>query len=158
MNKDRTAVITRITAVILLVSCLFSLSSCYKEPTVSKTNLSTEISDYIKDLTGLDLSLYIFEAEMEVEKGNEERAYIKINLNYNMAKDVTALLKEKTHVDDSPVLKIPAFKNHPYAVEMKEMKITGHYILVKEVDLFHSRDLDIYTARNGELSYVFIFG
>ena len=41
---------------------------------------------------------------------------------------------------------------------MKAMKITGHYIVVKETGWIGSRDTDTYTARNDDYYYVFIFG
>ena len=97
---------------------------------------------------------------MEVSKGNEEFSYIKITLSYNTSKAVTKILKEKTRMDDNPEVKIPYFSNHPFAVELKgdDMLLTGHYIKVKEENTFHTRDIDIYTTKKGNLYYVFIFG
>ena len=68
MNTNKAAVKVRITAVILMVSCLFSLSSCYKEPVIEKSNSNSEINEYIEELVGIDLSPYMAESEMEVEK------------------------------------------------------------------------------------------
>lgn len=160
MNTNKAAVKVRITAVILMVSCLFSLSSCYKEPVIEKSNSNSEINEYIEELVGIDLSPYMAESEMEVEKGNDEFAYIKIHLVYKTEAKVTEILKKETRIDDNPVIKIPAFKNHPYAIELKKMDLTGHYIQVKEGKLL-SRDINIYTTRNPDNHndrYVFIFG
>lgn len=159
MNTNKAAK-TRITSLILILCCVFSLCSCYKEPVIEKTDSSSQISNYVENLTGVDLSPYIAQAEMEVSKGNEEFSYIKITLSYNTSKAVTKILKEKTRMDDNPEVKIPYFSNHPFAVELKgdDMLLTGHYIKVKEENTFHTRDIDIYTTKNGNLYYVFIFG
>jgi len=155
---------TRIAAIILIISCLLSLCSCETEPTIENSKSIYQINSYVLDITGLDLNPYIAEAEMDVEKKNaEEFSYIKIHQRYNVSKEVTALLKKETNVDDAPFIRIPYFKNHRFANEMLEMEITGHYITVKTGgSLTESRHIDIYTAYtgqgNGKDYYVFIFG
>ena len=159
MNTDK-ATKKRITSFILIICCLLSLCSCYKEPVIEKSDSKIHINEYIVDLIGVELMPYMYQAEMEVEKGTYEFAYIKITLSYNTSKAVTKLLKEKTHVDDSPEVTIPAYKNHPFAAELKaeDMVLTGHYIWVKQEKLVDTRDINIYTTQKNNYYYVFIFG
>lgn len=149
---------TRITALILMICCLFSLSACNKEPVITKTSSIYQINLYVKDLTGIELNPYIAEAEMEIEKDDREYSRIKITLVRKTAPDVTKILKENTNIDDGPYIVLPDYKNHPYALEMKEKTITGHYMKVKQGKVMGSRDLAIYTAEDDKASYVFIFG
>lgn len=155
---------TRIAAVILIISCLLSLCSCETEPTVENSKSMYTVNKYALEITGIDFSPYMAEAEMDVERKNgEEFAYIKIHQMHYMSTQVTALLKQETNVDDAPFIRIPYYKNHRFANEMLEMEISGHYITVKTGgSLTESRHIDIYTAFKGEGSgkehYIFIFG
>lgn len=155
---------TRIAAVILIISCLFSFCSCETEPVIEKSASIYAVNQYLLEIVGIDFTRYTAETEMEVEKKNgAEFAYIKIHQTYNVSSEVTALLKKETNVDDAPFIRIPAYKNHRFANEMLEMEITGHYITVKTGgSLTESRHIDIYTAFKGEGEgkdyYIFIFG
>ena len=154
---------TRITAVILIVCCLFSLCSCQTEPVIEKETSTYQITKYILELTGIDFTPYLADAEMELEKKNkEEFAYIKLHLYFKKAEEVDKLLKEETNVDDAPFIRIPAFKGHRFAKELVSMKFTGHFITVKTGGLTESRHIDIYTCNEGQGDgreyYVYIFG
>lgn len=156
---------TRITALILIISCLFSLCSCQTEPTIEKETSTYQITRYVLDLTGIDFTPYLADAEMEIEKKNKsEFAYIKLHLYFKKAEEVTNILKAETNMDDAPYIRIPAFKNHRYRQELMDMpRFTGHYITVKTGgSLTESRHIDIYTCNegvdNGREYYVYIFG
>ena len=145
-------------AVMLIFACLFSLCSCHKTPTIEKSYSVNEVNKYVKDFLDIDIGSYIAEAEMEIEKGDSEYARIKIRLVTNADKKVTEILKANTHVDDSPFIKIPDYKNHPYALELKDLDVYAHYIKVVQGKLTGSRDTDIYTASTERGGYVYIFG
>jgi len=155
---------TRITALILIISCLFTLCSCQTEPTVEKETSTYQITRYVMNLIDIDFTPYLADAEMEIEKqNNKEFAYIKLHLYYKKAEDVNIILKEETNVDDAPYVRIPAFKNHQYRQELMAMKFTGHYIKVKTGgDLTESRHIDLYTCFEGQGDgreyYLYIFG
>lgn len=163
MKTAGAAIMTRVTSVILIICCLFSLCSCETEPTIEKETSIYQVTRYVLDLTGIDFTPFLAEAEMEIEtKNKEEFAYIKLHLYYKKQADVTLLLKEETNVDDAPFVRIPAFKNHRYAQELKAMRFTGHYITVKTGKLTESRHIDLYTCNegqgNGREYYLYIFG
>lgn len=153
----------RITAAILIICCLFSLCSCDSEPVIEKENSTYQITRYVLELTGIDFTPYLADAEMEIEKKNrEEFAYIKLHLYFKKAADVELVLKDETNVDDAPYIRIPSFKGHRFAKELVSMKFTGHYITVKTGGLTESRHIDIYTCNEGQGDgreyYVYIFG
>lgn len=152
----RTAV--RMTAVMLTFVCLFSLCSCQKTPTIEKSYSIYEVNNYVRDFLDIDIGPYIAEAEMEIEKGDSEYARIKIHLMLNADAKVTEILKAKTHVDDSPFIKIPDYKGHPYARELQDMDVYAHYIKVIQGKVASSRDTDIYTVSAENGGYVYIFG
>ena len=107
-------------------------------------------SGYV-ELTGIDFTPYLADAEMEIEKKNrEEFAYIKLHLYFKKAADVELVLKDETNVDDAPYIRIPSFKGHRFAKELVSMKFTGHYITVKTGGLTESRHIDIYTCNEGQ--------
>ena len=69
----------RITAAILIICCLFSLCSCDSEPVIEKENSTYQITRYVLELTGIDFTPYLADAEMEIEKKNrEEFAYREV--------------------------------------------------------------------------------
>lgn len=158
MNSCKTSLAVRMTAVMLTFACLFSLCSCHKTPTIEKSDSVYAVSNYVKDFLDIDFGGYIADAEMEIEKGDKEYARIKIHLIKNADAKVTEILKANTHVDDSPFIEIPRYKDHPYALEMKEMDVYAHYIKVIQGKIAGSRDTDIYSASTERDSYVFIFG
>ena len=154
----------RITAAVLMICCLLSLCSCSTEPTIEKSSSMYDVTRYVIELLGIDFTPYLAEAEMEIEKSTGyEFAYIKLHLYFKKSAEVTGILKKETNVDDAPYVRLPSFKNHQYAQELKEMVFTGHYMYVKTgSNLTESRKIDIYTGfvgqGNGKEYYVYLFG
>ena len=155
---------TRITAAVLIISCLLSLCSCSSEPTIEQSSSTYQVTRYVLELVNIDFTPYLADAEMEIERAtNSEFAYIKLHLYYKKSYDVTQLLKNETNVDDSPTVRLPPYKNHRFAQELKEMVFTGHYMYVKTGgDLTESRKINLYTGYfgegNGKEYYVYLFG
>lgn len=155
---------TRITAIVLMISCLLSLCSCSSEPTVEKSTSTYQVTRYVLDLINIDFTPYLADSEMEIERtSTTEFVYIKLHLYFRKSTEVTQLLKKETNPDDSPYVRLPAYNNHRFAKELKDLTFTGHYMYVKTGgDLTESRKINIYTGYLGEGEgkeyYVYIFG
>ncbi|MBR3465094.1 MAG: hypothetical protein IKH23_08455 [Clostridiales bacterium] len=157
MRTVSSHITSRILAVILALSAFVSLCACSaltgkKEET---TDSIKDINEYIKDLTEVNIGDYFAEAEMNSKKSSsEETAKIRIRLNENTVEKVREILDMHTARGSDT---IPGYQDHPYALEMKKMSVTDHYIRVVSGKNVKSRPVNFYIAEYGGEYYVFIF-
>ncbi len=157
MRTVSSHITSRILAVILALSAFVSLCACSaltgkKEET---TDSIKDINEYIKELTEVNIGDYFAEAEMNSKKSSsEETANIRIRLNENTVEKVREILDMHTARGSDT---IPRYQDHPYALEMKKMSVTDHYIRVVSGKNVKSRPVNFYIAEYGGEYYVFIF-
>ena len=160
MRTVSSHITSRILAVILALSAFVSLCACSaltgkKEET---TDSIKDINEYIKDLTEVNIGDYFAEAEMDSKKSSsEETANIRIRLNENTVEKVREILDMHTARGSDTIDTIPGYQDHPYALEMKKMNVTDHYIRVVSGKNVKSRPVNFYIAEYGGEYYVFIF-
>lgn len=149
---------SRITALVLALAAFVSLCACSAKPGQKTTDSIKDINEYIKDLTEVDIGDYFAEAEMDSKKSSsEESANIRIRLNEDTVEKVREILDMKTARGSDTIDTIPGYQDHPYALEMKKMNLTDHYIRVVSGKNVKSRPVNFYIAENGGEYYVFIF-
>lgn len=148
----------RITALILALAALASLCACSLKPGKKTTDSPKEISGYLKDHIGVNIGSYFEEAEMEYENtDSKETANIRIRLNENTIEKVEEIAGMHMAKEADPMSPVPGYQDHPYALEMKKMNITEHYVRAVAGKSSKSRLFDLYIAEDGGTYYVFVF-
>lgn len=150
----------RILAVVLALAAFVFLCACsaLKGRKESKTDSIKDINEYIENLTEVDIGDYFAEADMDSKRSSsEETANIRIRLNENTVEKVREILDMRTARGSDTIDSIPGYQDHPFALEMKKMNVTDHFIRVVSGKNVKSRPVNFYVAENDGEYYVFIF-
>ena len=158
--RTTTKTVSRITALVLAFSAIICLCACSTLPGQKQAPVTSkkDISDYIEELTEVDIGDYFAEAEMELERSaSKETANIRIRLNENTVEKVYEILGMRIEKEPEPMAPIPGYQDHPYAVEMKKMNVTAHYKRVVSGKNVKSRPINFYIAEKDGEYFVFVF-
>ena len=152
----------RVVTVILAASCILSLCACGRA-TSGSANVITDqdkIHKQIVKMLDFDINAeYIEEAEMT--KGRSVDAYgkFKILVKEGEEDDLTKLLQEHLGSGmDQDVSHLPGYQGHQYAEELKQMSDIRYYVTFKEGTFAKSIDINLYVAKDGGSTYLYIFG
>ena len=160
-----TSVIKRSVALILAAICITSLCACNARQSGSR-NSHDDISEpdacceYIRDTFGLDLKEYCEDAKMDLDDSDpDEYVCIKFEVKSGKDEEIEKYLIEKlgtgTEYEND---QLPGFQNHRFALEMKEMEPVRYFVMFQSGIKIKTRDTNFYLAKDGEDTYLFIFG
>ena len=160
MRNNTSHITVRIPVLAIALAAFLSLCACSALPGKHQANVTSkkDISDYIEELTEVDIGDYFAEAEMELKNSfSEETAKIRIRLSDNTVEKVYEIMDMRIEKEPEPMEPIPGYQDHPYAVEMKKMNVTAHYKRVVSGKNVKSRPVNFYIAESEGQYYVFVF-
>ena len=152
----------RVVTVILAASCILSLCACGRA-TSGSANVITDqdkIHKQIVKMLDFDINAeYIEEAEMTKSRSVDAYGKFKILVKEGEEDDLTKLLQEHLGSGmDQDVSHLPGYQGHQYAEELKQMSDIRYYVTFKEGTFAKSIDINLYVAKDGGSTYLYIFG
>lgn len=152
----------RLITVVLAASCILSLCACGRA-TSGSANVITDqdkIHKQIVKLLDFDINAeYIEEAEMTKSRSVDAYGKFKILVKEGEEDDLTKLLQEHLGSGmDQDVSHLPGYQGHQYAEELKQMSDIRYYVTFKEGTFAKSIDINLYVAKDGGSTYLYIFG
>lgn len=152
----------RVVTVILAASSILSLCACGRA-TSGSANVITDqdkIHKQIVKMLDFDINAeYIEEAEMTKSRSVDAYGKFKILVKEGEEDDLTKLLQEHLGSGmDQDVSHLPGYQGHQYAEELKQMSDIRYYVTFKEGTFAKSIDINLYVAKDGGSTYLYIFG
>ena len=152
----------RMVTVILAASCILSLCACGRTSS-GNANVITDQDKIHKQLVKmLDFDIdaeYIEDAEMTKSKSVDAYGKVKILVKEGEEDDLTELIQEHLGSGmDQDTSRLPGYQGHQYAEELKQMSDIRYYVTFKEGTFAKSIDINLYVAKDGGSTYLYIFG
>lgn len=152
----------RMITVILAASCILSLCACGSASSGSSNVITDQDKIHKQIVKMLDFDIdaeYIEEAEMTGSKSVDSYGKVKILVKEGKEDDLTRLLQDHLGSGmDQDVSHIPGYQGHQYAEELKQMSDIWYYVTFKEGTIAKSIDINLYVAKDGDNTYLYIFG
>jgi hypothetical protein len=152
----------RVVTVILAASCILSLCACGRASSGNANVITDQDKIHKQIVKMLDFDIdaeYIEEAEMTRSKSVDAYGKVKILVKEGKEDDLTRLLQD--HLGggmDQDVSHLPGYQGHQYAEELKQMSDIRYYVTFKEGTFAKSIDINLYVAKDGGSTYLYIFG
>ena len=152
----------RMVTVILAASCILSLCACGRASSGSANVITDQDKIHKQIVKMLDFDIdaeYIEEAEMTKSKSVDSYGKVKILVKEGKEEDLTRLLQD--HLGSGmaqDVSHLPGYQGHQYAEELKQMSDIWYYVTFKEGTIAKSIDINLYVAKDGDNTYLYIFG
>ena len=161
-----TSVIKRSVTLILAAVCITSLCACNARTNRGSANSHGDINEpdaccvYIRDTFGLDLKDYCEYAKMDLDdSAADEYVFIKFEVKPGKAEEIEKYLIEKlgsgTEYEND---QIPGLQDHEFTLELKKMEPVRYFVMFQSGVKIKTRDTNFYLTKDGEDTYLFIFG
>ena len=163
INTDGRRLAKCLITIVLAAGCILSFCACQTTTSSGKTNVITDqdkIHKQIVKMLDFDIDAeYIEEAEMTKSKSVDTYGKVKILVKEGEEENLREYLEEKFGGGmDQEASRIPGYQGHQYADELKQMSDIRYYVVFKEGVFAKSVDINTYVAKDGDSTYLYIFG
>ena len=162
INKDGRRLAKRLITIVLAAGCILSLCACGRATSGSANVITDQDKIHKQIVKMLDFDIdaeYIEEAEMTKSKSIDTYGKVKILVKEGEEENLREYLEEKFGGGmDQEASRIPGYQGHQYADELKQMSDIRYYVVFKEGVFAKSVDINTYVAKEGDSTYLYIFG